>query len=220
MSQITRRLPLLLPCLAAILALAPAAHANVISGVAYCNISDTDAGNTPAPGTQSSGTECATFTASGLAFYTDGTNGTNNLGSFLNSYGVIIGGVNYLNGFDATSSMDNSFFEFTGIASFNQGETYNAYHDDGTVMNINGVNVVNAPAPIWLTDTQFVFNQASGNYNFDYTYTEQGGVSAYGTDADASPTPEPRSFILLATGGVFFYLMRRSRMFSLARLAS
>ena len=189
--------------------LTAAAHANTISGVAYCNISSADASNTPTPGSGSSGTECATFSTSGLAFYTDGSNGTNNLGSFLGSYGVVIGSVNYLNGFDATSSLDNSFFEFTGIGSFNQGETYNAYHDDGTVMNIDGNTVVNAPNPTALVDTQFVFNEASGNYNFDYTYTEEGGSSAYGTDADASVTPEPASLVLLGTGTAFLFLVAR-----------
>ena len=203
-------MPSLLACLVALLA--PAGHANTISGTAFCDISASDAANTPTPGTASSGTECATFTASSLVFYSNGSTSTNNLGSFLNYDGAIVGPINYLNGYNAGSTLDNSFFEFTGIASFNQGETYNAYHDDGTVMTINGVTVVNAPNPTPLVDTQFVFNAPSGNYNFDYTYTEQGGTSAYGTDADASPTPEPGSLILLGTGTAFLVLLvRRNR---------
>ena len=218
MSQSLSSLSLLLPCLIALCA--PAAHANTISGVAYCNISAADAASTPVPGATHSGTECATFTASTLVFYSNGSSSTNNLGGFRNADGAIVGPINYLNGYTASSTLDDSFFEFTGIASFNQGETYNVYHDDGTVMTVNGVTVLNAPAPTSLTNTPFVFNGPSGNYNFDYTYTEQGGTSAYGTDADASPTPEPTSLILLGTGTAFLFLaIRRNRNQSFRQIA-
>ena len=208
----------LLPCLTALCTLVPAAHANTISGVAYCNISSADASNTPAPGIPSSGTECATFTASSLNFFTGGGN-DNSLGSFLNYGGGIVGPINYLNGFDANASMDDSFFQFTGFANFNQGETYNVWHDDGTVMNVDGTTVFNAPSPVSLVNSQFVFNEASGNYAFVYDYTEQGGMSAFGTDADASPTPEPGSLLLLGTGAVcLFFVARRGRNTALHQL--
>ena len=218
MFRLSRSLVLSLPCLSVIFA--SAALANTISGVAYCNISSTDAANTPAPGTGSSGTECATFTASSLNFFSNGSYDTNNLGNFLNSGGVIVGPINYLNGFGATSTLDYSFFEFTGTAWFDQGQTYNTAHDDGTIMNIDGRTVVNAPAVTPEINTPFVFNAFSGNYAFDYTYTENVGGSAYSTDADASPTPEPTSLLLFGTGAVcLFFVVRRNRNPALSHLA-
>ena len=209
MLRTAARLFLLLPVSAALL-FTPAAHANTISGVAYCNISSADAANTPAPGVAPSGTECATFSAGDLAFYNSDPN-TNTLGAFLNSYSEILGSVTYLNGFSAGSSLDESLFQFTGTGYFVQGQTYNAYHDDGTVMNVGGTTVVNAPSPISLTDTTFVFNNSTGNYDFAYNYTENYGTSAFGTDADASPVPEPSSLFLLATGGAIALLYARRR---------
>ena len=188
---------------------AATANANIISGVAYCNISSSDAANTPAPGATPSGTECATFTASSLVFYSNGSTQTNNLDSFLNYYGSIIGSVTYLNGFDGTASLDNSFFQFTGTAYFVQGQTYNVWHDDGTVMDVGGDTVVNSPSPTAPINTPFVFNATTGNYDFTYDYTEQMGGSLYATDAVADPIPEPGSLLLLGTGAAGVYLLIR-----------
>lgn len=206
--SIARLLPF---CTLAVALLAPAARANTISGTAFCNISAADASNTPAPGATPSGTECATFTASDLIFYSNGSASTNNLGSFLNFNNEIVGSVNYLNGFDASSSLDNSFYQFTGTSFFVTGQTYTVAHDDGTVMNVDGVTVVNAPSPTSAVDSTFVFSGVTGNYLFTYDYTEQGGISEFGTNATDNPVPEPTSLVFLATGGGLALLYARRR---------
>ncbi len=193
------RLLSLLPFLAA-LTFTSTARANPINGVVYCNISSADASNTPAPGVTPSGTECATFAANELVFYSNGSSATNNLGSFLNYHHAIAGDVNYLNGYTADSNLDFSFFQFTGSAYFENGMTYHVAHDDGVVLNVDGVTVVNAPQPTSPVDTPFVFNGSTGFYDFTYDYTEQQGGSLFYTDA--TEAPEPASLALLGTGAL------------------
>ena len=185
----------LLPCLAVTL-LAPSAHATTISGVAYCSISNADASNTPAPGQTHSGTECATFTSSAINF---NNNGANTIGSFINS-GSLLSSVSYLNGYTASSNLDFSLFTFTGTAYFTQGQTYSATHDDGTVMMVGTTTVISSPSPTAPITTTFVFSNPSGNYDFQYDYTEQQGGSTYSTNATVSPVPEPASMALCGTG--------------------
>ncbi len=196
------------------LALPFAAHANTIEGSVFCNISSADANNTPAPGiTPTSGTLCATFESSGINF--NNPWGTNSIGTFLNSNNLIIGSVNYLNGFDASSSLDYSLFRFTGFGAFQNGQTYSATHDDGTVMSVNGVTVINEPGPTPVSTDTFTWTGDSGNYNFEYDFTEAQGSTVYATDATNSPVPEPSSALLLGSGLVMAYSMRR-KVFGLA----
>lgn len=213
MRLLSARLLLLLPCLVAPSLLTPAAHADgiTISGVAYCNITDDDAQNTPAPGASVSGTECATFNANQLIFYSDGSGSNNTLGYFLTSQGSVVGDVTYLNGFSADSSLDNSFFQFSGTGYFVSGQTYNAYHDDGTVLNIGGSTVLNSPGVTSPVDTTFVYNATTGNFDYVYNYTEHTGGSVFATDADAPPIPEPMSLLLCGTGFLLLFSLRGRR---------
>ena len=187
-------------CLAVALASAASMRANTITGVVYCNLSSSDASNTPAPGITSSGTECATFQTSAIDFVNNNSS-TNTIGAFLNSNRTILGNVTYVNGFTATSNLDYSLFQFTGTAYFANGQQYSATHDDGTVMNVNGITVINAPAPTSARADSFIFNGTNGRYGFQYDFTEVQGATEYVTNAtNDTPVPEPGSFLLIGTG--------------------
>lgn len=198
MRSLERLSSILLACAATML-FVPSAQANTISGVAYCNLSSSDANNTPAPGATHSGTQCAIFTSTDINF---NANSGNTLGSFLTS-GNLAGAVTYVNGFTATSNLDLSLFVFTGTAYFVQGQTYSATHDDGTVMTVGSTTVINAPGATSPVTTSFTFADTTGNYAFQYDYTEAYGGSTYSSNATASPAPEPGTFVLLFTGCMF-----------------
>lgn len=204
--KLPRRLLNLVPSIAFASLLAPSAQANTITGVAYCNTSVADGNSTPAPGAVHSGTQCATFTASSINF----TAGSNTLGSFLTS-GNLIGNVNYLNGYNSASNLDLSLFLFTGTAYFVQGQTYSATHDDGTVMSVGNSIVINSPGQTSPITSSFVFSGATGNYTFQYDYTEAYGGSTYTSNATASPVPEPQSLVLMSTGCVLLFGFVRLR---------
>ncbi len=145
-----------------------------------------------------SGTVCATFQSSTIAFTSSGT--TNSIGGFLGSNASTAGTVVYENGYSSASNLDYSVFLFTGTGYFVNGQTYSAVHDDGTVMNVNGVTVINSPAPTSARTDTFQFSGVTGNYGFAYDYSEVKGASVYATNAAVTPTPEPSSLVLVGTG--------------------
>ena len=187
--------------------LTPSARANTIGGVVYCNLTDGDAAYTPAPGAAHSGTQCAAFTATDISF---SGNNANTVGGFLSS-GNVLGPVTYLNGFTDASSLDLSLFLFTGTAFFTQGQTYSATHDDGTVMMVGDNTVIDYPWRTGVLTNSFTFSDASGNYTFQYDYTEEFGGHTYTTDATVSPVPEPASLALCGTGVLFLVGLARRR---------
>src|ERR1700685_2921131 len=120
------------------------AHAQ-ISGTAWSVPASTaenvpTAGSVPGPGA----TAWATFNADELKFTGD-PSGDYSLGGFLNSFGAA-SDITYLNGGAPGSSLTNVLFQFTGEASFVNGQTFNVYHDDGVQLYVDGVNYLSAPS--------------------------------------------------------------------------
>ena len=188
----------LLSVLALLLSGSLAAHADTISGTIYCGVSTSDATNTPAPGATVSGTMCATFQTSTIAF-TNSNGSSNTIGGFLGSNSTVQM-LTYVNGYTGTSNLDFSVFQFTGTGYFVTGQTYSATHDDGTVMAVNGVTVINSPAATSSRVDSFTYAGTTGNYHFAYDYSEAQGASVYSTNAANSPVPEPSSLMLMGTG--------------------
>ncbi len=199
----------------AVLVVAGTASATAYSGVAYCDESAVSS-NTPTlatlPAAIPGGTECATFTFSAINFSGDAP-GAYNLGGFLNSNGTA-SGITYLNGFTGSSNLDDTLWVFTGSANFTTGQVFNVAHDDGTNMYVNGVNVLSAPGPTAPVVSTFTYTAASGNFGFQFIYTECcAGTADYKTTLvpPVVGTPEPGTLVLLFSGmlGVVGTIRRR-----------
>lgn len=179
------------------------ASATTYSGVAYCNESAV-AGNTPTAGSalttaEAAGTLCATFSTTAIDF----TTADYTLNGWLNSNGAA-SGITYPSSlYPGTSSMDNTLWVFTGTANFTTGQTFNVAHDDGTEMYVNGVNVLNVPGATPPITSTFTYTGATGNFSFEFIYSECcGSPAVYQTTLvpPTSATPEPSAFLLLGAG--------------------
>jgi hypothetical protein len=150
----------LLPCLAILLAVAPAAHAATysISGSVWEG-GTTD--NVPAAGAAIYSTAAtATFTVTNTSannlinFYSPGDNG---LSSFLTTGpgGPNSDSLTYLSGAShASDSINNDLFQFQGTTTITDG-TYTLSHDDGLILYLNGTMVVNNGGPTSAESTNF-----------------------------------------------------------------
>jgi hypothetical protein len=184
--------------------------------------------NVPTPGTDPNN---VTFTASGLNFSSFGniTNtGNGNLdygidafitslgdGSGLTNHGSITSNTTMDGGTVAppTTGGMGVIFEFTGMANFTTGQSFNIEHDDGVTLIVGGQStscaansgptcslIVSVPGPTGATPTPVVYNGPTGNQSFTFVYGECCGAPAvFETTLVPATTPEPTSIVLFGT---------------------
>ena len=229
----------LLPCVALLIAAAPTANAapysvngsvwegqsgpNVVadpSGVSYTTLL---------------GTPTDTFTVSNTSatslfnFYSvdDGSGATGGLNGFLTTNPSSTSNGDTVTGITSgtkNDSINNDLFQFTGTTTLTSGNTYTFSHDDGLLLYLNGLLVINDGAPTSPETTYFqvlagsgtdttgctsggstcVYYQGSGgSLNFTLDYAEVAGPPAELTTnlpLTSPVVPEPSSIMLLGTG--------------------
>lgn len=191
---------------------ATSAKADTVSGTIYENTGGALANSAP------TGTLAGTFTApSPLSFSSYGnTSNTGNasadytIGSWLaTGGGTLTSGLSH-----AGDTMDNTLWFITGTVNVTTGETFTATHDDGLVLTIGGVTVINSPGATAPTTTTETYTGPSGIETFSLEYSEIAGPGAV-LEINlplATQTPEPSSFVLLGSGLLGAAGMLRRRM--------
>jgi hypothetical protein len=131
-----------------------------------------------------------------------------------------------------TDNLDDSLFQFQGTTTLADQTIYTFQHDDGFILYLNGVPVVNDGGPSAPVVTDFCVGDSSycngyaysatpGTYSFTLDYAEVDGPTAYlVTDLPltgplpSGVTPEPSSFLMLGSGLAAIAAALRRRLFN------
>jgi len=155
------------------------------------------------------GTPNVTFTANAVQFSSFGNalntgNGSLDytVGSWLNSL-FAAHNIVYNGSALSTDSIDNSFIELTGMASFTNGQTFTVTHDDGVAMQVGSLTVFSVPGPTAPVTTTATYSGSTGNSTFTIAYGEVQGPPAV-LETNLVPAlnsvPEPATLGLLGLG--------------------
>jgi len=223
------RLAVFVTCMAFCLACASTLHATTFSvsgefwsAATSTLVDETAAAYVPAAGSAVySTTPDAIFTVTGtdpttLVNFTDG-NGYD-LHDFLNFGG---NPVSFVTGssFDSTATyLDDTLYQFQGTTTLTAA-TYTFTHDDGLVLYLDGVPVVNEPAPTAPSTESLTVTPGTYSFTLDYAEVDGPGADLI-TDLPLTgpvPTtviPEPSSFLMLGSGLAAAAAMLRRRLFN------
>jgi hypothetical protein len=139
-----------------------------------------------------------TFTTNSINF--DERPSGNTIGQFLATNTNT--GLAFHNGVTSSTPTDPTIWQFTGTASFTNGEKFTFDHDDGVTFQINGATVVNQPGPTPPVTTTFTYTGPTGNFSFNLVYSEccsPPAVLKTSLFPPVTAAPEPASLALLGS---------------------